>query len=148
MRMQIARLANGVTVINDTYNANPSSAEAALVALQRFSGRPVAVLGEMRELGDEARRAHRFIGERAAALGVHALIALGTYAEDMAAGARAGGLAAGAVQVCSSHAEAAAAVTARWQAGDMVLVKGSRSMRMEEVVRLLEQVGGAGRDAV
>lgn len=144
MRMQIARLGNGVTVINDTYNANPSSAEAALVALRRFSGRPVVVLGEMRELGDEARRAHRFIGERAAALGVHALIMLGTYAEDMAAGARDGGLPATAMEVCGSHAEAAAAVMARWQPGDIVLIKGSRSMKMEEVVRLLAQAGGGG----
>ncbi|MFQ5666466.1 MAG: UDP-N-acetylmuramoyl-tripeptide--D-alanyl-D-alanine ligase [Candidatus Binatia bacterium] len=59
MRMQAKRLPNGVTLINDAYNANPSSVEAALVALRRFSGRPVVVLGEMRELGDESRRAGR-----------------------------------------------------------------------------------------
>lgn len=141
MRMQVARLPNGVTVINDTYNANPSSAEAALMALRRFSGRPVVVLGEMRELGDEARRAHRFIGERAAALGVHQMFVLGAHADAMASGARAAGMAADAIHVCGSHAEVAEGVVARWQPGDIVLVKGSRGMKMEEVVRLLERAG-------
>ncbi|MFI5394652.1 MAG: UDP-N-acetylmuramoyl-tripeptide--D-alanyl-D-alanine ligase [Candidatus Binatia bacterium] len=138
MRMQIARLPNGVTVINDAYNANPSSVEAALRALRRFSGRPVVVLGEMRELGDEARRAHRFVGERAAALGVQQLFLLGAQADAVADGARAGGMHADAIHVCGSHAEVAEAVVARWQPGDIVLVKGSRGMKMEEVVRLLE----------
>jgi UDP-N-acetylmuramoyl-tripeptide--D-alanyl-D-alanine ligase len=141
MRMQMARLANGVTLINDAYNANPSSVEAALVALRRGPGRSVVVLGDMWELGDEARRAHHTVGERAAALGVHQLVVLGEFAGVMADGARAAGLAADAVQVCGSHAEAAAAVVARWQPGDTVLVKGSRGMHMEDVVRLLERAG-------
>jgi len=141
MRMQVTRLANGVTVINDAYNANPSSVEAALVALRRFSGRPVAVLGEMRELGDEARRAHRVIGERAAALGVRHLVVLGADADVMASGAVAAGMPSAAVCICGSHAQAAEAVVARWQPGDVVLVKGSRGAKMEEVVRLLESAG-------
>ena len=143
MRMQVLHLANDVTVINDAYNANPSSVKAAIVALRRFSGRPVVVLGEMWELGDEARRAHHDVGERAAALGVQQLFALGTNADAVAAGARAGGMSTDAVHVCGSHAEVAAAVVARWQPGDTVLVKGSRGMRMEEVVRLLERAGSA-----
>jgi len=138
MRMMTARLANGVTLINDTYNANPSSVEAALVALRRFSGRPVVVLGEMWELGDESRRAHFGVGERAASLGVQQLFLLGAQAEAMAAGARAGGMQADAIHICGSHAEVAASVVAHWQPGDTVLVKGSRGMKMEEVVRLLE----------
>ena len=141
MRMQVTRLANGVAVINDTYNANPSSVAAALVALRRFSGRPVVVLGEMRELGDEARRAHRGIGERAAALGVQQLVVLGAQADAVASGACAGGMPSDAVHICASHAEAAQAVVARWQPGDVVLIKGSRGARMEEVVRLLESAG-------
>ena len=143
MRMMIARLANGVTVINDTYNANPSSVEAALVALRRFSGRPVVVLGEMWELGDESRRAHFGVGERAASLGVQQLFLLGEQADAMAAGARAGGMRADTIHVCGSHAAAAAAVVAQWQPGDTVLVKGSRGMKMEEVVRLLEGAGSS-----
>jgi len=142
MRMQVTRLPNGVHVINDAYNANPSSVEAALLALRRFSGRRVVVLGEMRELGDEARRAHQAVGERAAVLGVDELFLMGALADAMAAGARAGGMRADAIHVCASHAEVADGVVARWRPGDAVLVKGSRGMRMEEVVRLLE---GAGR---
>jgi UDP-N-acetylmuramoyl-tripeptide--D-alanyl-D-alanine ligase len=143
MRMQVARLPNGVTLINDAYNANPSSVEAALLALRRFSGRPVVVLGEMWELGDEARRAHRLIGERAAALGVQQLFLMGAQAEAVAAGARAAGMQAEAIHIGGSHAEVAEAVAARWQPGDIVLVKGSRGMKMEEVVRLLESTGSA-----
>lgn len=143
MRMQVIRLANGVTVINDAYNANPSSVEAALVALRRFSGRPVVVLGDMWELGDEAQRAHREVGERAAALGVRELILLGTHGAATAAGACTGGMRAETVHVCASHTEAAEAVVSRWQPGDAVLVKGSRGMRMEEVVRLLERAGSS-----
>lgn len=143
MRMQVIHLANGVTVINDAYNANPSSVEAAMVALRRFSGRSVAVLGDMWELGDEAGRAHHEVGERAAALGVRQLVVLGTHAAAMAAGARAGGMSPDAVNLCGSHAEVAAAVVAQWQPGDTVLVKGSRGMHMEEVVRLLEGAGSA-----
>jgi UDP-N-acetylmuramoyl-tripeptide--D-alanyl-D-alanine ligase len=140
-RMQIVRLANGVTLINDAYNANPSSVEAALEALRRLSGRPVVVLGDMRELGDESGRAHHTVGERAASLGVRQLFLFGAHAAAMAAGARAGGLGADAIHVCASHAEVAAAVVAQWQPGDCVLVKGSHGMRMDEVVRLLEGAG-------
>ncbi len=143
MRMQVTRLPNGVTVINDAYNANPSSVEAALKALRRFSGRPVVVLGEMWELGDEARRAHRSIGERAAALGVRQLFLMGAQAETVAAGACAAGMPVEAIHICGSHAAVAEAVVARWQPGDIVLVKGSRGMKMEEVVRLLESTGSA-----
>jgi UDP-N-acetylmuramoyl-tripeptide--D-alanyl-D-alanine ligase len=141
MRMQVSRLGNGVTVINDAYNANPSSVEAALRMLQNVPGRVVVVLGDMRELGGESRRAHHEVGERAASLDVHQLVLLGEHAEAVAAGARGAGMKEAAVRVCSSHAEAARAVTSIWRSGDTVLVKGSRGMRMEDVVRLLEESG-------
>ena len=129
-------------MINDAYNANPSSVEAALEALRRLSGRSVVVLGEMWELGDESRRAHRTVGERAASLGVHQLFLLGAHA-DGRGGRGAGGRHARRTRFTSarSHAEVAAAVVAQWQPGDCVLVKGSHGMRMEEVVRLLEGAG-------
>jgi UDP-N-acetylmuramoyl-tripeptide--D-alanyl-D-alanine ligase len=143
MRMQVKRLANGVTLINDAYNANPSSVEAALVALRRFSGRPVVVLGDMWELGDETRHAHHAVGERAAALGIAELFLLGAQAATTAEGARAAGMRPAAIHVCGSHAEVAEAVVARWQPGDAVLVKGSRGMKMDDVVRLLEGAGSS-----
>lgn len=143
MRMEVVRLGNGVTVINDAYNANPSSVDAALEALRRCPGRSVVVLGEMRELGAESRRAHLRIGERAASLGIDQIVLLGPQTEAVAEGARNAGMPANRVVVCDSHAEVAAAVAAQWRAGDTVLVKGSHSMRMEEVVRFLESAGNA-----
>ncbi|MCK6556546.1 UDP-N-acetylmuramoyl-tripeptide--D-alanyl-D-alanine ligase [Candidatus Binatia bacterium] len=138
MRLQVIRLPNGVTILNDAYNANPSSVEAALQAIRHLPGRPVVVVGEMRELGDETRRAHRQVGERAGALGVWQLIAVGDCAADVVAGARSAGMPADRVHRCPTHAAAAAVVRAHWRKGDNVLVKGSRGARMEEVVRLLQ----------
>jgi len=140
-RMQVVRLANGVTLIDDAYNANPSSVEAALYALRDMPGRAIVVLGDMWELGTESARAHRTVGERAAALGVCGLFLLGTQAEETAAGARMAGLPGEAIYIGASHAAVAAAVVAQWQPGDCVLVKGSHGMRMEEVVRLLVDAG-------
>jgi UDP-N-acetylmuramoyl-tripeptide--D-alanyl-D-alanine ligase len=116
---------------------------AALQALRRLAGRPLVVLGEMLELGDESRRAHFAVGERAASLGVQQVFLLGEQADAMAAGARAGGMRAETIHVCGSHAAVAAAIVAQWQPGDTVLVKGSRGMKMEEVVRLLQGAGSA-----
>ncbi len=142
MRMQVLRLAH-VTVINDAYNANPSSMTAALQALQRLPGRPVAVLGGMWELGAESERAHRELGERAAALGVVELVAVGAGAAAIADGARGAGMPATAVRVCADAASAVPVVRDIVRAGDVVLVKGSRGERMEQIVRGLEDAGGA-----
>lgn len=151
MRMQVVRLANGVTVVNDAYNANPASAMAALETLARSDGRTIAVLGEMRELGPESAALHREVGAHAAVCGIWWLLAVGPQAEDLAAGARAGGGIE--VTVCADAAEAAHRIVARWRSGDAVLVKGSRGAdteegvrrygaRMAEVVARLEEAGG------
>jgi UDP-N-acetylmuramoyl-tripeptide--D-alanyl-D-alanine ligase len=152
MRMQVVRLANGVTVVNDAYNANPASMEAGLRALAAMPGRALAVLGEMRELGPESDVLHEALGARAAASGIAALVAVGPQSECIAAGARAAG---GRLQVrvCADAAAAAAAVESLWRPGDVILVKGSRGSdaekgvrefgaRMAEVVALLERAGG------
>jgi UDP-N-acetylmuramoyl-tripeptide--D-alanyl-D-alanine ligase len=143
MRMQVERSANGVVIINDSYNANPSSVDVALEAVRRFSGRRVVVLGEMRELGDEGRRAHREIGERVATLDVDLLVTLGELGEAIAEGARSAGMPESAIRVCRSHQDAALNVTGYWRPGDVVLVKGSRALKMEEVVRLLHATAGS-----
>lgn len=133
MRLEVTRLANGVTVVNDAYNANPASTEAALDTLARTPGRRIAVLGEMRELGATAAALHRQVGAYAAACGVHWLVAVGPLGDALAAGARA----AGGIEVdeCGDAAAAAALVAARWQRGDAVLVKGSRGPDDEAGVR-------------
>jgi UDP-N-acetylmuramoyl-tripeptide--D-alanyl-D-alanine ligase len=152
MRMQVVRLANGVTLVNDAYNANPASTEAALDAIARTDGRAIAVLGEMRELGAESAALHRRVGAYAAGCGVRWLLAVGPQAEEIAAGARGTGTDLE-VTVCSDAAEAAALLLARWQRGDAILVKGSRGpdgdagvqrygARMAEVAARLETAGG------
>ncbi|MBI4517367.1 MAG: UDP-N-acetylmuramoyl-tripeptide--D-alanyl-D-alanine ligase [Deltaproteobacteria bacterium] len=152
-RMQVVKLANGATLLNDSYNANPANVEAALRVLVQQPGRAIAVLGEMRELGEASAAWHRQVGELAARLGVRLLIGVGEQAEALADGARAGGLDAAAVHVCADPAAAATSVAGLWRAGDVILIKGSRGAateevvrlrgsRMAEVVRLLQEAGG------
>jgi UDP-N-acetylmuramoyl-tripeptide--D-alanyl-D-alanine ligase len=153
MRMQVVRLANGRTVVNDAYNANPASMAAALRAIGRHPGRSIAVLGEMRELGPDAATLHHEVGRCAAESGVGVLVAVGPLADDTAAGARESGRTDLQVHVCPDAKSAARLITSLWQPGDAILVKGSRGAdseagvrlygaRMAEVVALLEEAGG------
>ncbi len=135
-RMARVALTGGVTLIDDTYNANPQSMEAAVRSLTRraHGGRAFAVLGSMGELGATAAEAHRRVGRLAGELGVTALLAFGDHAEALAAGAAEAGLES---LVGKSHEELAASLRGRLRRGDWVLVKGSRAMGMEEVVARL-----------
>ncbi len=152
MRMQVVKLPNGVTVVNDGYNANPASMEAALRALARQPGRSIAVLGEMRELGAQTESLHRDLGRLTARLGIQILVAVGPGADPIVDGARA--VAPGMeIHRCSDGEAAAAVLTALWRPGDAILVKASRGpdndpavrrygARMAEVAALLEEAGG------
>jgi UDP-N-acetylmuramoyl-tripeptide--D-alanyl-D-alanine ligase len=143
-RMQRVTLASGALAIDDTYNANPQSMEAALDSLARLrgAGRAFAVLGDMGELGAHAEAGHRQIGARAGELRVDALYALGAHAALVCEAARRAGLDAGRAHVAASHDEIARALLAELRAGDVVLVKGSRSMRMERVIEALTGTRG------
>ncbi|HBX22711.1 MAG TPA: UDP-N-acetylmuramoyl-tripeptide--D-alanyl-D-alanine ligase [Desulfotomaculum sp.] len=123
------------TLINDAYNANPESACAALQSLEELAGnrRRVAVLGDMLELGPGAADGHRQSGAAAARHGVTLLITVGELAGEIAAGARQSDV--GEIVVCRDNIEALAELQNRLMPGDVVLVKGSRGMRMEEIVR-------------
>jgi UDP-N-acetylmuramoyl-tripeptide--D-alanyl-D-alanine ligase len=125
-------------LIEDTYNANPLSVRAALMALDEMggSGRRIAVLGDMLELGAEAVNLHRQIGA-AAAQHCDVLLLLGGMAAETAAGARQQGLPADRIQIVASHAEAVERLRALLQPGDRLLVKGSRGMQMEKVAAAL-----------
>lgn len=129
----------GVAILDDCYNANADSTGAALETLRDLPrvGRCVAVLGDMAELGDHSRAAHAEVGERAVAAGVQELVAVGHMAGTMAAAARAAGL--GAVREYADAAAAAAAAGDWAQRGDLVLVKASRSTRLETVVERLKE---------
>lgn len=132
-RLQIREI-NGIQFIDDSYNANPDSMKAALRTLIELDadGRRIAVLGEMGELGDESERGHREVGEAAAELGVDELIAVGTTGAEIARAARKAGLK---NTIAVDAPEEAAELLAQGAgAGDLILVKGSRSARMERVL--------------
>jgi UDP-N-acetylmuramoyl-tripeptide--D-alanyl-D-alanine ligase len=124
------------TLIDDTYNANPTSVEAACRLLSEWSGdgRRILVLADMLQLGPEAAQWHAAIGQCAARLAVDRLIAVGQHAADCVRGARAAGMPDKQLTQCNDVQEAAAALKRWLEPGDVVLVKGSRSMRMERVV--------------
>jgi UDP-N-acetylmuramoyl-tripeptide--D-alanyl-D-alanine ligase len=132
-RLQIKEI-GGVQFLDDSYNANPDSMKAALRTLVELDaeGKRIAVLGEMRELGAESERGHREVGEAAATLGVDQLITIGDAAELIAEGARTAGL--DKVSSTRSTGEAAKLLVEIAEPGDLVLIKGSRAARTEEVI--------------
>jgi UDP-N-acetylmuramoyl-tripeptide--D-alanyl-D-alanine ligase len=138
MRMQVERLASGITVINDAYNANPGSMAAALQTLAASAAtRRFAALGEMRELGTEAEAAHEALGTAVAAARLDGLYLLGPHAGLVRAGAEAAGMAADRIVVASDHDDLAARLRAACRPGDLLLLKGSRGAALETVLRHL-----------
>lgn len=125
----------GMTLLDDTYNANPDSMVAALETLASLpcEGRRIAVLGKMGELGIHAAEGYERVGKAAAPL-LDMLICLGHEATPIAEAATLAGLSE--VRVVVDQAEAAALFSSLTQAGDLVLFKASRSARMEEVIHL------------
>ncbi len=132
-RLQIKNI-HGVQFIDDSYNANPDSMNAALRTLAELEtdGQRIAVLGQMAELGAQSALGHREVGETAASLGIDRLIALGEGGREIAAAAKEVGLT-NSVAV-SSAAEAADLLRDAAHPGDLVLVKGSRAARTERVL--------------
>ena len=144
-RLERIELGDGIVLIDDSYNANPQSMELALRVLagRRGRGRGLAVLGEMGELGATADDAHREIGRLAGSLGLDALFVLGARAARIAEGAEAAGMPAERIVVCGDHDQLAERVARELAPQDWVLVKGSRSARMERVV---ERLTARGKD--
>jgi UDP-N-acetylmuramoyl-tripeptide--D-alanyl-D-alanine ligase len=141
-RLELERRADGLAVLNDVYNANPTSMAAALRALAALptKGRRIAVLGDMRELGDASRDAHVAIGELAAALNVDVVVGVG---EGGAAIADAAATVAQRVNVADAN-EALDAVRTIVAPGDVVLVKASRAVGLEHVATGLLGAAGCG----
>jgi UDP-N-acetylmuramoyl-tripeptide--D-alanyl-D-alanine ligase len=132
-RLQIRDI-NGVQFLDDSYNANPDSVKAALRTLVELDvdGKRIAVLGEMRELGDESERGHREVGEAAAQYRIDCLIAIGDNAAPISDAAENAGLEQ-TISV-SSTTEAAEKLAEIAEPGDLVLIKGSRLARTEDVI--------------
>ena len=148
MRGEIIRFANGVTVIDDTYNSNPG---ALLEAVRALAGsgegrRMVVVAGEMLELGDQSAELHHQCGRQVAALGVGVLVGVRGAARNLIDGANEGGSSDSPQTIFfATTEEASTSLPALIRPGDLVLVKGSRGVRMEIILeRLRASFGLAG----
>jgi len=128
-----------LTIIDDCYNANPSSVRASLTSLAGLEGRRIAVLGDMGELGPDAETLHREIGETVGGSDIDALICIGELSRFTCEGAKSvrPDLAA---RHFSAKEEALTILPSVLQAGDQVLVKASRFMRFEEIVGMLKEL--------
>jgi UDP-N-acetylmuramoyl-tripeptide--D-alanyl-D-alanine ligase len=148
-RMQARHLADGTLVLDDTYNANPQSVRAALRTLREVasstpSRRAVIVLGEMRELGPTGPDEHAALGSAIVDAGVGLALSCGGLADLAIDVAAKGGVA---VERATDAAAAALVAAARVEAGDVVLVKASRSVGAERVVEALARTRGGEIDA-
>jgi len=134
MRMEM-REVGGVRVLLDAYNANPASMRAAIATLAAASGRRVALLGDMLELGMESVMLHTEVGRFAAVRGIDRLFCVGQFAQAMADGAKQAG---GKAEAYATLTDVAAPLQAALHPGDMLLVKGSRGMAMERILPALD----------
>jgi UDP-N-acetylmuramoyl-tripeptide--D-alanyl-D-alanine ligase len=139
-RLNVGTLAVGVHLIDDTYNANPASMQAAIAALHQLRGsaRGLLVVGDMRELGPSAATLHSDLGRLAALTGVSKLLVCGEFAHQVASGAAAAGMPAAEIAT-GSQAEIGEVLLQELKPGDWVLIKGSRAMGMEAIVARLKK---------
>ena len=144
MRMEVMTTPAGVTVLADAYNASPTSMIGALETLRDMpvSGRRIAVLGEMRELGKFTDEGHAQVGRMVTGVDLSLLVLIGPLTKALGDAARAAGLAEESLRTFDSTAAAADALQTLIAPGDAVLVKGSRALAMEQIVTML----GAGGD--
>ncbi|MPZ14068.1 MAG: UDP-N-acetylmuramoyl-tripeptide--D-alanyl-D-alanine ligase [Chloroflexi bacterium] len=136
LRLSVVAGFAGSTVLDDSYNASPTSVLAALDLLAEMEGRRVAVLGDMLELGSFEEEGHRLVGQRAAEV-VHWLVTVGKRAQVIAQEARASGLPPEAVESADRNDEVIARLQSGLRRDDFVLIKGSRGMRLDEVANAI-----------
>ncbi len=132
---------NAFTIIDDTYNANPLSMQAACLTLRDWPGEhnKLLVVGDMLELGGESQQCHRELGAHVAAASLDRLLAFGENAHHVSSGALNAGMRPHTVAECRELDSLLAVLDCWLEPGDVVLVKGSRGMRMERVVNWLKQ---------
>jgi len=135
-RLQMRHAVDGAALIDDTYNANPDSVRAAIAVLAEYPRPRILVLGDMGELGPDAAALHREVGAAARAAGLDCLLATGDLSRHTVEGFGVGG------EHFANHAELIAALRTRLSPAVTVLVKGSRFMRMEQVIEALAAAAG------
>ena len=147
-RMRILHTPKGIHIIDDTYNANPDSMQAALETLNTLgSGRRIILVsGDMLELGAHSQALHQQIGLRAATIGIRKLYVTGEFAPAVTSGAEQAGMDQGRI-FTGTKDQIIEALKAELKSNDWVLVKGSRGMAMEEVVQALKQWAGVTPEA-
>jgi UDP-N-acetylmuramoyl-tripeptide--D-alanyl-D-alanine ligase len=145
-RMMLRRGADSVTLIDDTYNASPQSMRVALQCLGHtgVTGRRLAVLGDMLELGERSPALHEEVGALVAQSGVQALITFGPLAQHIAQGAQRAGMHPASIHTTMQTEDAVTLLQSLRRAGDVMLLKGSRGMAMERLVQALTEPEGDG----
>jgi len=143
MRMAVIQVGNA-TVIDDSYNANPESVGAALdvLAQKPTAGLRIAVLGDMKELGEAAAELHRMVGTHAVQAGVDLVVAVGEYAEYVVQGACDGGMAPEQCMALDKRDAAVGFLVRFIFEPNVILIKGSRAARMDDIVDKLLQASG------
>jgi len=142
MRMEQINI-DGIEIINDAFNANPQSMLAALDSFASFicTGKKIAILGDMLELGDISTGLHRALGEKLPS-SINVLITVGEQAKFIASGAINAGRTTEDVITCKDHQEAYKKLVDILKKGDKILVKGSRLMKLEEIITKLKDYYG------
>jgi len=149
-RFEVASIAEGIILVDDTYNSNPSSLCASLdavISIVNKEGRLIVGLGEMMELGDATIHAHREAGQKVAEIGACSFFAMGEHAQEMINSAQIAGMPADCLKVMETHDEMVKEIANTMREGDLILLKGSRKMGLEKVVEGLRRKGkvqGAG----
>jgi len=140
MRMEVVHLNKGITVINDAYNANPLSMHYALKTLSHVAtGRTIAVLGDMAELGAYSVDAHTALGREIHRWGINLLFCVGTFAPYIVQGAVGAGVHPTAAVAVENREELSKRLIQSVTTGDWILIKGSRVMKMEAVLDALRK---------
>jgi UDP-N-acetylmuramoyl-tripeptide--D-alanyl-D-alanine ligase len=139
MRMEIKKVGD-IKIINDTYNSNPSSMKQAIEALRDMTaeGRKILIAGDMLELGNLSGRFHHLVGRQAAESGFDLIVAVGKLAEHIVRGAQEAGMSEKKLKMYNLTKEACEAIVTLIKKEDTILVKGSRAMKMEQIVEELE----------
>jgi UDP-N-acetylmuramoyl-tripeptide--D-alanyl-D-alanine ligase len=139
MRLQLQKF-RGITLINDAYNANPASMKAALETIKSLrTTRRIAILGDMKELGHSTDRFHTEIGHYAATCNLDRLYTVGPKGALIAAAAKAAGMRAVSITTFPDSAAAAKSLSASIKKGDTVLLKASRTVRLEAVAQSISE---------
>ena len=147
-RFHFIDLKGGIRIIDDTYNANPSSLRAALQTIKDLAGKNqglVVGLGEMMELGKESSKYHFDAGQLVADMNARHLVVMGEHGRNVIEGACKGGMDRKQTHIATTHAEMSDSIKAHIQKGDILFMKGSRKVALDKVVEVISEYFGPSK---